>query len=94
MIRLDYEGQLIPMTPMDRTPFLTYQNLDLEQYDAQRHLLQADFGYAITVHKSQGSEWGDVILRDDGFGSWEKDLRRQWLYTAITRASERFWWIR
>lgn len=44
-----------------------------------------DFGYAMTVHKSQGSEWKKVLLMDEySFG----DERRQWLYTGITRASE------
>lgn len=45
-----------------------------------------DFGYACTVHKSQGSEWPFVILIDE----YRKiDGRREWFYTAITRAQER-----
>jgi exodeoxyribonuclease-5 len=44
-----------------------------------------DYGYALTVHKSQGSQWGNVLLFDE----WYMKDRRQWLYTAITRASER-----
>lgn len=42
-----------------------------------------DYGYALTVHKAQGSQWGRVLLFDEWFG---KD-RRQWLYTAVTRAA-------
>jgi len=53
----------------------------------------ADFGYAITVHKSQGSEWESVILYDDKFGIWDADMRTRWLYTAITRATDRFIWV-
>lgn len=45
-----------------------------------------DFGYAITVHKSQGSQWDKVLLWDDKFLAWEKPTRRKWLYTGITRA--------
>lgn len=45
-----------------------------------------DFGYAITVHKSQGSQWDRVLLWDDNFLVWEKPTRRKWLYTGITRA--------
>ncbi|MCQ0986348.1 ATP-dependent DNA helicase [Jiella marina] len=46
-----------------------------------------DFGYALTVHKAQGSQWNDVMLFDE---SWAfKDTRARWLYTAITRAAER-----
>jgi exodeoxyribonuclease-5 len=99
MVRLDYEGRLIPMTPLDRGPFLIYRDPSIEEWwspGINRHMLQADWGYAITVHKAQGSEWDDVILRDDGFGLWKNagDLRKQWLYTAVTRAAERFVWAR
>lgn len=45
---------------------------------------ELDFGYALTVHKSQGSEWDNVTLLDE----WHGQGRREWLYTAITRASE------
>lgn len=45
-----------------------------------------DYGYAMTVHKSQGSEWTNVIIVDE---CRRPDMRKQWLYTAFTRASER-----
>lgn len=45
-----------------------------------------DFGYALTVHKAQGSQWNKVVLFDE---SWAfRDTRERWLYTAITRAAE------
>lgn len=47
-----------------------------------------DFGYAITVHKSQGSQWDNVLLWDDKFFVWHRDNRKKWLYTGITRAAE------
>ena len=47
---------------------------------------QFTFGWAITCHKSQGSEWGKVFVFDQS-GSFGDD-RRKWLYTAVTRASE------
>lgn len=40
-----------------------------------------DYGYAITCHKSQGSEWDKVLIVAD----WRKGDKK-WLYTAITRA--------
>lgn len=45
------------------------------------------YGYAITVHKSQGSQWDDVVLLDESrvFGA---DATK-WLYTGITRAAKR-----
>jgi exodeoxyribonuclease-5 len=48
-------------------------------------LTEATFGWAITAHKAQGSQWENVIVWDDGLGRSELD-RRRWLYTAITRA--------
>ncbi|MGP6089773.1 ATP-dependent DNA helicase [Antarctobacter jejuensis] len=63
-------------------------------YDRTRHdrdwkekrlLTEATFGWAITAHKAQGSQWENVIVWDDGLGRSEID-RRRWLYTAITRA--------
>lgn len=47
-----------------------------------------DFGYAITVHKSQGSQWDNVLLWDDKFFVWDRVERKRWLYTGITRAVE------
>lgn len=45
-----------------------------------------DFGYCITVHKAQGSQWDRVCVYDDKFLVWKRDERKRWLYTAITRA--------
>ena len=56
-------------------------------WKAKRHLTEATFGWAITGHKSQGSQWKNVIVWDDGLGRNEQD-RRRWLYTVITRAEE------
>lgn len=46
-----------------------------------------DYGYALTVHKAQGSQWDDVVLFDESFAFREHAQR--WLYTGITRAAER-----
>ncbi|CAB4326156.1 MULTISPECIES: ATP-dependent RecD-like DNA helicase [Brucella] len=46
-----------------------------------------DYGYALTVHKAQGSQWDQVVLFDESFAF--RDTRERWLYTAITRAAER-----
>jgi exodeoxyribonuclease-5 len=49
---------------------------------------QFDFGYALTVHTSQGSEWDNVFFHYSPWG--DADMRKKMLYTAITRASKRF----
>lgn len=46
----------------------------------------ADYGYAITCHKSQGSEWDNVVVFDEPTRHEEDAIK--WQYTAITRASK------
>lgn len=45
------------------------------------------YGYALTVHKAQGSQWDDVVLFDES-GAF-REHRRRWLYTGLTRAARR-----
>lgn len=47
-----------------------------------------DFGYALTVHKSQGGQAKRVILFEERFAKMDEDMWRRWLYTAVTRAEE------
>ncbi len=47
-----------------------------------------DFGYALTVHKAQGSQARRVILFEERFSKMTDDQWRRWLYTAVTRAEE------
>lgn len=47
-----------------------------------------DFGYALTVHKAQGSQAKRVILFEERFSKMSDDQWRRWLYTAVTRAEE------
>ncbi|WP_409360705.1 ATP-dependent DNA helicase [Bartonella heixiaziensis] len=46
-----------------------------------------DYGYALTVHKAQGSQWDNVVLFDESFAF--RDMHARWLYTGITRAAKR-----
>ena len=52
--------------------------------------MQIKFAYAITCHKAQGGQWKAVFVDRCLFGDelMSKDMLR-WLYTAITRATER-----
>lgn len=47
-----------------------------------------ELGYAISVHKSQGSEWKFVIVMLDTYNGAKMVQSRQWLYTAISRAKK------
>lgn len=49
-----------------------------------------DYGYCITCHKSQGSEWGTVAVVHQKCQGW-KDFR--WAYTAASRAKTKLIWI-
>lgn len=44
------------------------------------------FGYALTCHKSQGSQWDSVMIFDES--AVFRDDAWRWRYTAITRAAE------
>ena len=59
------------------------------------HLVPMEFtyGYAITVHKSQGSEWDNVCVLEESF-PFDKEEHARWLYTAITRASDKLVLVR
>jgi exodeoxyribonuclease-5 len=48
-----------------------------------------DFGYALTVHKAQGSQAKRVILFEERTKHQSDEDFRRWLYTAITRAEEK-----
>jgi exodeoxyribonuclease-5 len=57
-----------------------------EHYDRSGDTQEFDYGYVLTVHKAQGSQWPGVLVFDESRcfrGDWQK-----WLYTAITRAAD------
>lgn len=52
-----------------------------------------DFGYAITVHKAQGSQAKKVLLFEERFKQMDDQMWKRWLYTGITRAEEELYII-
>lgn len=54
---------------------------------ARRGFHEFTFGWAITCHKSQGSQWDNVVIFDES-GAF-REHARNWLYTAVTRAAEK-----
>ena len=50
--------------------------------------LQFYFGYAITCHRSQGSEWDKGLIIEENF-PFSREEHARWLYTAVTRFSEK-----
>ena len=56
-------------------------------YPVRRESDEFDYGYALTVHKAQGSQWDVVMLFDESRAFREHQSR--WLYTGVTRAAHR-----
>lgn len=57
------------------------------EWQERRKSDEFTFGWAITCHKSQGSQWDSVIVFDES-GAF-REAQANWLYTAVTRAAER-----
>lgn len=64
-----------------------FENEEEIPYSLRRDSDEFDFGYALTVHKAQGSQWDEIVLFDESYAF--REHRARWLYTAITRAAER-----
>jgi len=73
-----YKGHFDDHVALDR-------ERDRRDHWIKRGLIEAVWGWAITCHKAQGSQYETVIVYDDGLGRTPQD-RARWLYTAITRA--------
>jgi|AntRauTorcE11898_2_1112593.scaffolds.fasta_scaffold01085_4 exodeoxyribonuclease V alpha subunit len=79
------QGQV---TGIDETKGLLYATfMDKEVTYKKRDLSNITHAYAMSIHKSQGSEYGVVIL--PLFRSYSIMLKRKLIYTAITRAEEK-----
>ncbi len=55
-------------------------------YRAKQSSIHLDFGWALTVHNAQGSQWDHVVLVDES-SVFKEDCDKH-LYTGITRAAE------
>ena len=106
VIRCDFEvdeNNIFLDTPMDKTlitsgePYLDFrENYRLRMIKSRIGDFlprDYDFGYAITCHKAQGSEWDKVLVIEDTF-PFDKEEHARWLYTACTRASEKLVLVR
>lgn len=97
MMRADADGYAMLVTSDDhvedaatevfvRREFFEGREDDLP-FEAKRGTQEFTYGYAITVHKSQGSQWDHVVVFDES-RTFRQD-RDKHLYTAVTRAAER-----
>ena len=60
-----------------------------------KHMIpyELTYGYAITTHKAQGSQWDKVLVLEESF-PFAREEHARWLYTAVTRAAEKLVLIR
>lgn len=93
-------GLMLKLQPMDGgdvieaacdTTALSWQDVHGKKAPGSHPSNSIGWGFAITCHKAQGSEWERVAVIDDAAWMWHKnaDDYRRWLYTAVSRASSR-----
>jgi exodeoxyribonuclease-5 len=58
------------------------------EWPLRKRFDEFDYGYVLTVHKAQGSQWDDVVLFDESAAFTES--RQRWLYTGVTRSVGRW----
>ena len=97
------DGDIFPMVDFDKNMILTGEAcLDWRDSYALGKLRakigdivprQCAYGYAITGHKAQGSEWNKVLVVEESF-PFNKEEHARWLYTCVTRASDKLVLVR
>ncbi len=65
--------------------------IDHIKVDPYFNCLRLKYAYAITCHKAQGGEWENVFVDFTSINGYKNETYFRWVYTAITRASERLY---
>jgi len=66
---------------------IAYNNMQTDPY---LNALRVKYGYAITCHKAQGSEWPEVFIHlEKSMFYLDKENQYRWAYTALSRAEEK-----
>lgn len=93
---VDEDGEIYEGIPADYNFFMTGEKTltGNQEYKMRNSKMLPEppydvtYGYAITVHKSQGSQW-DKVLIQEGWFPGDTIEHARWLYTAVTRAVNR-----
>ena len=98
--RIEFPDEEIPATdyevcrdqfhrryPFDSIKDLKTSNIDVDNMSGAGKLF--DFGYAMTIHKFQGSQVPHAIVQVDWKPDYSNEETRRRAYTAVTRASEK-----
>ena len=87
-MKIDFKPEFMDNESKNVTLDRIYMGLspnDKRFYRSNYH--KFEYGYAITCHLSQGSQYNRVLVFNESFGTAEE--RRKWLYTAVTRAIDK-----
>jgi hypothetical protein len=79
-----------------RNPDLKRKSVEFKdalKSDPYFNALRLKFGYAITCHKAQGSEWNHVFVKCKSHQTQLTADYFRWLYTAITRTAKNLYLI-
>jgi exodeoxyribonuclease-5 len=82
----DVGGTLTETTVTTHRDFFSGQEEQMA-WPIRRQYDEFTFGYSLTVHKAQGSQWDNVYLFNESYVFREEAAR--WLYTGVTRAAEK-----
>lgn len=84
---LNMDKNYIIMGEGSLTPQQIYK---LSRNKMTKHMVPYEFtyGYSITGHRAQGSEWDKVLVIEERF-PFDKEEHKKWLYTCCTRGSEK-----
>jgi superfamily I DNA/RNA helicase len=85
----DFHRRMLEQKIDRRSP----QYLDAMLNDPYMNVLQVKYGYALTCHKAQGGEWDTAIVDLEGKFFYKNEASYRWMYTAMTRARKRLWFI-
>lgn len=86
MLSMDYKLLVEGEKGLDwKTEYALSKN---PKFSSSVPLEEVAYGYAITVHKAQGSQWDKVLVLEESF-PFSKQEHARWLYTACTRAADK-----
>lgn len=85
-IEADYTAAPWENVQIDSNIFKGHAPFSKQEPSSRRIFHEFDFGYAVTVHKFQGSQADNVLVFEERLGGGE---HARWLYTAITRAAKK-----
>lgn len=78
----------------ERLPFLAkvhksffFDDVPTPHWKELKNSVHLNYGYAVTCHKAQGSQWPNVLIQNEAWCF--RDDKWKWAYTAVTRASEK-----